>query len=381
MKRNLVSALLLSLTVALSPVAALAEELGPEDVTIAQDVDATSEPTASVGNELEVDDGSGSSAANTDDGAYSGEGPGSVDGGGEQGAEDSVEPADGAGTPVGWSNERSDDGEAVVRYYRDGSWLTGLQSIDGKEYGFDEEDGNLIVSKASVVDGQLLLFDSDGVHVTGSGWKLVNGNWYLLSGSIVSVGWAKSGGSWYYLDEEDGIMKSSEVFEAGGKTYIAQGSGVCPANKWVKLDDSWYYTDSSCALRSGWAKSGSAWYYLDSETHIMKSSELFVVGGKTYLAESSGVCPANAWIQHDGSWYYTDSSCALRSGWAKSKGVWYYLDPETYIMKSNEAFLVKGVSYVANSSGACPVSAWVKVGDDWYLTSSSCATRTGWAKV
>jgi len=50
-------------------------------------------------------------------------------------------------------------------------------------------------------------------------------------------------------------------------------------------------------------------------------------------------------------------------------------------MKSNEAFLVKGVSYVANSSGACPVSAWVKVGDDWYLTSSSCATRTGWAKV
>ncbi len=280
----------------------------------------------------------------------------------------------------GWATEAVKGGKKGYVYYRDGAKLTGYQKIAGKNYYLDDETGLMVSAATHAVSGKLALFAEDGSRVTGTGWKSIGSTWYYLTGeSVASTGWQKISGVWYYFDTATGIMKCNESFVADGARYVAQASGACPANAWVKLGNAWYLTDASSACRFGWVEKGGTWYYLDTKTGVMKCNETFKVGNSTYVANASGACPVNGWVQIKNSWYLTNGYCAVRTGWAQSGSVWYYLDPKTGVMKSNTAFVVGGKTYVANASGACPANAWVKVGKDWYLTDSSCAARTGWA--
>lgn len=209
-----------------------------------------------------------------------------------------------------------------------------------------------------------------------------DGTWYWSKDGKNAVhGWQNVGGVWYFFDTKTGAMKGDEAFSVDGKTYVANKTGACPSGRWVKAGGKWYLTDRSCACRSGWAKSGSAWYYLDPTSKAMKENEAFAVGKKTYVANASGACPARSWVKAAGEWYLTDASCACRSGWAKSGGAWYYLDPTTKAMAHDAAFVAAGKTYVANASGACPANAWVKANGKWYLTDGTCACRAGWVVV
>lgn len=281
----------------------------------------------------------------------------------------------------GWADETLKDGKKGRVYYRDGKKLTGYQKIDGSYYYLDDKTGLMVSAASHEVDGALLLFGEDGTRVTGSGWKSVKGTWYYLGESVARTGWLKSGGTWYYLDTKTGAMKCAESFVVDGVRYVANGSGACPSNAWVKVEKDWYLTGSSCAVRTNWVKDDGTWYYLDPKTGIMKSGEVFKVNGTMYVAKASGACPENAWVLLGNKWYLTNGSCAVRTGWAQNGGTWYYLDTKTGVMKSNTAFVVGGKTYVAKASGACPADAWVMVGKDWYLTDGSCAARIGWAQV
>lgn len=280
-------------------------------------------------------------------------------------------------TAVGWN--QSEDGK---RYWSDDGTtpVSGWKRIDGSWYYFDLESFAAKTSELFDADGKTYIANASGVCPSGK-WVDLDGTWYLTDSSCAArSGWAKSGSAWYYLDLQTFAMKAAELFNAGGKAYVATDSGVCPASKWVKLEESWYLTDSSCAARKGWAKSGGKWYYLDTETYVMKESEVFSDGKKDYVANSAGVCPANSWVKLEDGWYRTQSSSALAKGWAKVSGTWYYLDPETYVMKESEQFQAGGKTYMATASGACPVSSWVKFAQDWYRTDSSCAVLTGWTQ-
>ena len=216
-----------------------------------------------------------------------------------------------------------------------------------------------------------------------TGWNIDDqGHWLWYSDSHVPAsGWQRIGGIWYYFDPSTHVMKEDEAFQVGGVTYVASASGACPASSWVRAGGKWYLTDGSCAARSGWAKSGGSWYYLDPATRAMREGEVFQAGGVTYVASASGACPVSSWVRAGGKWYLTDGSCSARSGWAMSGGRWYYLDPATRAMREGEAFQAGGKTYVADSSGACPASSWVRASGKWYLTDGSCAARSGWAKV
>ncbi|MDO5118772.1 MAG: NlpC/P60 family protein [Coriobacteriales bacterium] len=281
----------------------------------------------------------------------------------------------------GWAEEKLSSGKTGRVYYKDGEKLTGYHVIDKKGYYFDEKTGFVLVSATKVVNGRLCLFGTDGARITGSGWKDVAGKRYWLSGSVVKTGWMKRDTNWYYLNEKTGALYRNQAFVVGGVTYVAKEDGSCPANAWVQLGKKWYLTDGSSAARSGWAQSGDVWYYLDPATKVMKASQTFTAGDKSYIATASGACPANSWVKLKDKWYLTDNSCALRGGWAEVDGTWYYLNPKTHQLRCGGAFVVGGKTYVAKASGACPANEWVKAGNYWYLTDASCAARTGWAEV
>lgn len=126
--------------------------------------------------------------------------------------------------------------------------------------------------------------------------------------SIDKNGWIQEGGLWMYYTNN------------------------IPCKGWVKLNDVWYFLDTSTgAMKTGWQQIGSVWYYM----------------------RSSGAM-ATSWIQSDGLWYYMRSSGAMATGWIQSGGSWYYM----------------------RSSGAM-ITGWQQIGGTWYWFDSSGVMATG----
>ena len=179
-------------------------------------------------------------------------------------------------------------------------------------------------------------------NITMKGWNKIGSDWYWSDdGKNPRTGWVKDG-SWYYLDPANqGRMMANRVFRVDGNLYVAKPSGACPENEWVKIGSGWYLTNGSCAVRTGWVQDGGTWYYLDPAADgRMKSNEVFADSdGKLYVAKASGACPTSAWVKIGSGWYLTDSSCAVLTDWVQVRSVWYYLDPAANgRMKSNEVF-------------------------------------------
>lgn len=257
----------------------------------------------------------------------------------------------------------------------------GWQSIGGVWYYFDTKTGAMKCDEAFSADGKTYVANKTGA-CPANRWVKAAGKWYLTDSSCACrSGWAKAGSTWYYLDAKTKAMKTDEAFTAGKKTYVANASGACPAGSWVKAAGEWYLTDASCACRSGWTKSGGAWYYLNAKTKAMVHRRTFSASGKTYVAEASGVCPANAWAEVKGKWYLTDRTCACRSGWVVFDGTTYYFDPKTKVMKQDESFTVNGKAYLASESGAIAGGSWNETARGWYYTTGAGVLATGWTKV
>ena len=71
-------------------------------------------------------------------------------------------------------------------------------------------------------------------------------------------------GTWYYMDSS-GAMRTG----------------------WVSLVDGWHYFASNGAQMGGWLHDGGQWYYLDPNTGIMRTEPL-EVGGRRYEFDASG---------------------------------------------------------------------------------------------
>ena len=118
-------------------------------------------------------------------------------------------------------------------------------------------------------DGKAWYYLDSAGHPSGSGWSLIDGSWYYLSGGRVALGWLYDSGSWYYLDARTGAM----------------------ATGWTQVDGQWYFLRSSGAMVTGWLNGGSAWYYLDG----------------------SGAM-ATGWILDHGAWYYMNGTGSMVTG-------------------------------------------------------------------
>ena len=109
-------------------------------------------------------------------------------------------------TAQGWTV--NDNGKSL--YYKEGLALTGKQIIDEVVYFFDEK-GNL-----------------------QTGWQKDGSHWRYYKGNKLSKGWLK-----LKLGEEE-------------KTYYLNQDGLLEANKWLQIEDKWYYfyPDGSLAVNT-----------------------------------------------------------------------------------------------------------------------------------
>ncbi|WP_347707942.1 hypothetical protein [Clostridium sp. C2-6-12] len=97
-----------------------------------------------------------------------------------------------------------------------------------------------------------------------TGWKQINGTWYLMdSTGIMQTGWKQDNGTWYLL-RDNGSM----------------------ATGWLQSNGLWYFLENSGAMKTGWKQDGGKWYYLYSNGSMASNT---VIDG--YTLDASG-----AWI-------------------------------------------------------------------------------------
>lgn len=140
------------------------------------------------------------------------------------------------------------------------------QSYKGKWY-YLKSDGQMAINEKTP-DGYMV--DINGV--------------YQESGQI-SRQWKRNSVGWW-IQNPDGSYPRNEIVEMNGSDYGFDSEGYMYTG-WFKLNESWYYADSSGKImKNFWKKTGSNWYYL-------KYNGKMAVEEKTpdgYYIDINGIC-------------------------------------------------------------------------------------------
>ena len=201
------------------------------------------------------------------------------------------------------------------------------------------------------------------------GWYQENQNWRFYQDDKPALNWKQIQGKWYYFDQ-DGNRLHSTIY----KGYAFDQDGVMIENSWTKLDNQWYYANSSGQLiQNTWKKINGSWYYFDQTGSMLSNTS---VDG--YLLTKSGAMAEKGWTKLDQIWYYVaPSGKILQDKWEKINGSWYYFDKDGEMLS---ATTFKG--YLFNQSGAMAENNWVKIKDTWfYANGSGRYVQENWQKI
>ncbi|MBR0145749.1 MAG: hypothetical protein IJM25_03695 [Eubacterium sp.] len=242
------------------------------------------------------------------------------------------------------------------RYYiKDGELLSGVQTIDKKEYFF-HSSGRMLKN----------YIDEENGHIYGA------------KGARVKSGWVKVSGSWYYVDPSTGQYVKDDLLTIKGKDYYFGYFGALQIGT-VYIDSySSYITDADGAilkrvgLKVGWnlvdgydryvAPNGdtsfTGWvgnYYV-SDGYLMKE---IIVDGK-YLIDAEG-----RWVKKQG-WYRVIS-----------KAMWYIYHEVSDRRKQEGKTSNSMDQYVYVKADGQIAKGWLQIGKDWYYFSSDGSMVTG----
>lgn len=189
----------------------------------------------------------------------------------------------------------------------------GWVKVDG-DWKYKDENGKFITNKwlYDKEQGVYCYLKEDGYRATG--WLQEGGNWFLLdSKGAMLTGWQYTGGQWYYLQSsgemKTGWLKEEKVIEdttssaaEENKTDEQNSSNASVTNKTeeetleekkeentvkTKTIETWYYLQSSGAMKTGWLLDGDKWYYMNLNG-AMQTGWLIDNNSKYYL-DKSGV--------------------------------------------------------------------------------------------
>ena len=90
--------------------------------------------------------------------------------------------------------------------------MTGWQTINGKEYYFDENGVLYNKSRILNLNGTLYYINPDGDLRTTPGWIQNGSDWYYITSNktVYNKGWLQVNKHWYYLNS-DGKMLTGTI--------------------------------------------------------------------------------------------------------------------------------------------------------------------------
>lgn len=230
----------------------------------------------------------------------------------------------------------------------DGRLKTGWRTYEGKRYYYDPETGECVLGLLEYCGNYFYITAEDGKC---TGVVSLDGIDYLFDEDTgcLQTGWQTFNDTvhYYYSDGTAAVGFTT----ISGKYYLFSDSGVMQTG-WQTVDGATYYFDVSGEALRGWQTIGSSKYYFGSDYEMRTG--LQTIAGKIYFFNSSGkmqtgwqtVSGSKYYFGSDGaaltglqtisgSKYYFSSSGQMQTGWQTIDGNRYYFNTSTGIMAVN----------------------------------------------
>ena len=250
-------------------------------------------------------------------------------------------------------------------YGSDGKRCTGVQTIDGVQYGFNE-NGIAVQSGFVMTYGAVYYCDAEGRVVD----ELSDDQWYY-----------SEDGYWYYV--QNGELVRSCSIEINGKQYRfswngrmeTQGADINEdgslrsyTNTWVYTGRYWeYYGEDGQPYKNGIYEIAGAKYHF--KNGYMSESDLVSDGDNYYVADASGhltPIPDIGWVLAGSDYYYVQNGAFVKFDIRKINDAYYAFDYNGK-MYANGEYKFKSITCRARADGSLYVSQWYQDTDGrWY---------------
>ena len=264
-------------------------------------------------------------------------------------------------------------GEGGIRY-------TGLHTIEGKQYYFDEW-GDLCTNKnVTAEDGKSYYCDADGIatELPENGWANIAGNrCYIKNGEIVKYSVIEIDGAYYGFDWDGNVYTNTE-FEygespsSGSYYYRAKEDGTLYVNEWYQSSvsdpgsNSKYYYGEGGRRCSGLQTINDKQYYFAENGTLCRNTTVTAENGKRYYCDEDGIATElgdNGWIEMDGKRYYIKNGETLKDCVEKIDGIYYGFDSDGSLCIDCEVCIwdeqaQKTDYYRAKADGSLYVNEW-----------------------
>ena len=273
-------------------------------------------------------------------------------------------------------------GEDAINYYGENAKIcTGLQTINGIQYLFDQK-GALISSQIVLVDDTNYYCDTNGVahKMPNNQWyKSDNGVWYYVQdGKLLKDCTAQIDGKWYHFEYYGELQTDGLNTDASGALRI---------NSWVYDGTYWhYYGEDGEAYRYGVYEISDAKYYFDMNSRMAVSEVCTDDGVGCYIADKNGQLTQvtkDGWFLFDGDYYYVENGQLKTNGAYKINGSWYAFG-YTGKMCVDSDFNGFGSSlyYRAKADGKLYCSEWYQDDEkNWYYYKEDASMARGTTKI
>ena len=269
----------------------------------------------------------------------------------------------------------------------DGKMVTGLQTVGGKQYLFDDY-GEMWHDGIYWCDGIAYLIDNGGVikHAfSGTGWKQVDGNWYYCDDGAPYTNTVKRIGEYCYAFSDEGVMLSGGLCYTYWDYYNIGADGKILTG-WMKINGKWAYANpysSDPYLYTGEHTINGKDYIFDNDGYLMIGS--FTYDGYVITTDADGAVTSYApakdgWYHYGSNWYYTVDGNGY-TGWVGDffceYGRMYFCETveyngKLYYLKADGSCLRNGWAeyeyswILARADGSLYCSEWAQKGKNWY---------------
>lgn len=269
------------------------------------------------------------------------------------------------------------NGSATMYKTENGTYLKGLQQINGAYYYFDASGVMQVNGWVTTYDGKQYYASSDG-RVLFSQW--IGQVYYVKDNGEKAKGLTRIGSQLYYFSTTDGQLLKGKLKDASGNLYITDSRGVVYSGILFQYNNKSYYADSEGKLAKGLTKIGNDIYFFRKNNGKMVVNARRKADGVYYYFAMNGKAVHDTWIQISGNYYYFESDCHMATN--KYIGDQWYVDdkgvrmsaasaPKASIKQSGSKY------YLYGADGKLLASQWVKIDSKSYYAGTDGAALTG----
>ena len=280
---------------------------------------------------------------------------------------------------IGWVET-----EAGKKYLDEtGNPLKGMQTIEGKLYYFDIEEGVLQFGWINVFEKRYFASESGVLYRNQLIWFGKTAYCMGTDGSI-QYGIVNLNGTIYHIDEKSGqLIQKSGWIEKDGEKYFANANGVLYQNQLIWFGKTAYCMGMDGSVQYGIAQAGGKYYHTDEKSgQLIQKAGWVEKNGKKYYASAMGQMYQNQFIAFGTTWYYCGNDAAIVTGKQVVGGVVYNFDSNGIMKKEGGWGEHNGNKYYKNPATGFPYkNQWVTFGQTWYYANANGFMVSGWQTI